>query len=223
PWSERKAYVWWDAERGEWTGHDVPDFEIGKPPGHVPPEGATAQDALGGSDPFIMQSDGKGWLYAPAGLVDGPLPAHYEPHESPVANPPATRRATRLRRTYQGPHSPYNRPGGRYPHVLTTYRLTEHHTAGSMSRPLAYLAELQPELFCEVSPELAAEAGLVNGGWATIVTSRAVVEARVLVTGRVRPLRVGGGTVHQVGLPYHWGYGGSGLVTGDVANDLMPL
>jgi formate dehydrogenase major subunit len=107
--------------------------------------------------------------------------------------------------------------------VLTTYRLTEHHTAGSMSRPLAYLAELQPELFCEVSPELAAEAGLVNGGWATIVTSRAVVEARVLVTGRVRPLRVGGGTVHQVGLPYHWGYGGSGLVTGDVANDLMPL
>ncbi|MFO7253411.1 MAG: molybdopterin dinucleotide binding domain-containing protein, partial [Actinomycetes bacterium] len=91
------------------------------------------------------------------------------------------------------------------------------------SRPLPYLAELQPELFCEVSPELAAERGLVNGGWATIVTSRTAIEARVLVTERMRPLRIEGRTVHQVGLPYHWGWGGDGLVTGDVANDLLPL
>ncbi len=223
PWSERKAYVWWDAERGEWTGHDVPDCEIGKPPGYVPPEGAFAQDALAGTDPFIMQSDGKGWLYVPLGLVDGPLPAHYEPHESPVANPLYAQQANPARHTYNRPESPYNAPDGRFPYVLTTYRLTEHHTAGAMSRPLAYLAELQPELFCEVSPRLAAEAGLTNGGWATIVTSRAVVEARVLVTGRMRPLRLGGVIVHQVGLPYHWGWGGGGLVTGDVTNDLTPL
>jgi formate dehydrogenase major subunit len=223
PWSERKAYVWWDAERSRWTGDDVPDCEPAKPPDYLPPEGARAQDALAGTDPFIMQSDGKGWLYVPAGLADGPLPAHYEPHESPVANPLYGQQANPARRVYERPESPYNPPGSRFPYVLTTYRLTEHHTAGAMSRPLAYLAELQPELFCEVSPQLAEELGLRNGDWATIVTSRAALEARVLVTGRVRPLRVAGRVIHQVGLPYHWGWGGGGLVTGDVTNDLLPL
>jgi formate dehydrogenase major subunit len=108
-----------------------------------------------------------------------------------------------------------------YPYVFTTYRLTEHHTAGGMSRFQAYLSELQPEMFCEVSPELAAERNLVHGGWATIVTARAAIEARVLVTDRVRPLTVEGRTVHQVGLPYHWG--SRGLVTGDAANDLLSI
>ena len=72
---------------GEWTGHDVPDFEQTKPPDYRPPEGAVGAEALRGDDPFIMQADGKGWLFAPNGLVDGPLPTHYEPHESPVRNP----------------------------------------------------------------------------------------------------------------------------------------
>ena len=108
-----------------------------------------------------------------------------------------------------------------YPFVFTTYRLTEHHTAGGMSRTLPYLAELQPEMFAEVSPELAALRRLVNGGWATIVTSRAAIEARVLVTGRMRPLEVDGRVVHQIGLPYHWG--SNGLATGDGANDLLPI
>jgi formate dehydrogenase major subunit len=152
------------------------------------------------------------------------MPAHYEPHESPLRNPLYAAQANPARKVYPRPESPYNPPWSEvYPHVLTTYRLTEHHTAGGMSRPLAYLAELQPELFCEVSPLLAAEVGLVNGGWATIVTSRTAIEARVLVTERVRPLRAGGRVIHQVGLPYHWGWGGGGLVTGDVANDLLPI
>jgi formate dehydrogenase major subunit len=224
PWSERKAYIWWEAESGSWTGQDVPDFEKDKPPDYRPPEGAVAQAAIAGTDPFIMQSDGKGWLFAPAGLADGPMPAHYEPHESPLSNVLYGQQANPARKIYPRPESPYNPPLSElYPHVLTTYRLTEHHTAGGMSRPLAYLAELQPELFCEVSPQLAAEAGLVNGGWATIVTSRTAIEARVLVTGRVRPLRLAGRVVHQVGLPYHWGWAGGGLVTGDVTNDLLPI
>jgi formate dehydrogenase major subunit len=104
---------------------------------------------------------------------------------------------------------------------MTTFRLTEHHTAGGMSRTVAHLAELQPEMFCEVSPELAAERGLENGGWATIVTARTAIEARVLVTERMRPLGVQGRTLHQVGLPYHWG--SRGLVTGESANDLFPI
>lgn len=226
PWSERKAYVWWDEEQGRWTGHDVPDFPPTKRPDYRPPEGATAGDAIAGDEPFIMQSDGKAWLYAPAGLVDGPLPSHYEPEESPRRNRVYGQQSNPARETYSRPDNRYHPVGGEpgadvYPYVLTTYRLTEHHTAGGMSRTLPYLSELQPEAFCEVSPELAAAVGLENGGWATITTARTAVEARVLVTARLTPLTVGGRTVHQVGLPYHWG--SNGLVTGDSANDLIAV
>ena len=104
---------------------------------------------------------------------------------------------------------------------MTTYRLTEHHTAGGMSRTLPYLSELQPEMFCEVSPELAAERGLEHGGWATIVTARAAIEARVLVTERIAPLEVQGRTraPGRAALPL----GQRGVSTGDSANDLFPL
>lgn len=226
PWSERKAYVWWDADQEKWVGHDVPDFEATKRPDYQPPEGAERQDALAGTDPFIMQADGRGWLYVPAGLADGPLPAHYEPAESPVGNPLYGQQANPARRVF--PHR-LNRyapsdgtPGADvFPYVFTTYRLTEHHTAGGMSRWLPYLSELQPEMFCEVSPALAAERGLEHMGWATIVSARAAIEARVLVTERMRPLRVGGRTIHQIGLPYHWGP--NGISTGDAANELLPI
>jgi formate dehydrogenase major subunit len=103
--------------------------------------------------------------------------------------------------------------------VLTTYRLTEHHTAGGMSRWLPWLSELQPEMFCEVSPELAGEKGLKNGGWATITTARGTIVVRVLITRRIPPLRIRGRTIHQIGLPYHWG--SKGLVRGSSANELI--
>ena len=194
PWSERKAYVWWDEEQQKWTGHDVPDFELTKPPSYVPPEGAVGPAALRGDDPFIMQADGLGWLYAPTGLLDGPLPSHYEPSESPVSNALYSQQASPTRQVFSRTDN-YSNPSGDepgaevFPYVFTTYRLTEHHTAGGMSRWQPYLSELQPEFFCEVSPELARERGLVNNGWATIVTARTAVEARVLVTDRVVPLR----------------------------------
>ncbi len=228
PWSERKALVWWDAGKQQWTGHDVPDFAPDKSPDYRPAEDATGPDALSGIDPFIMQADGKAWLFAPAGLVDGPLPVHYEPQESPFRNVLYGQQRNPVRQVTVFAH-PGNRlqpsasgPGAEvFPYVATTYRLTEHHTAGGMSRWLAYLAELQPEFFCEVSPELAAECGLEHLGWATIVTARSAVEARVLVTDRMIPLTVQGRRLHQVGLPYHWG--SSGLSTGDSANDLIGL
>jgi formate dehydrogenase major subunit len=227
PWSDRKALVWWDAAKGAWTGHDVPDFIADRPPGYRPPEDATGPDALAGDDPFIMQADGKAWLYVPAGLMDGPMPTHYEPQESPFSNPLYKQQRNPVRHLM--PPHPDNRyaPSGTepgtdvYPFVATTYRLTEHHTAGGMSRWQPYLAELQPEFFCEVSPELAAERSLLHGGWATIVSPRAVVEARVLVTRRMQPLVVDGRTMHQVGLPYHWGP--NGYSTGDAANELLHL
>ena len=74
PWSERKAYVWWDAEAGKWTGHDVPDFPATRPPSYRPPEGATGVDAISGIDAFIMQNDGKAWLFAPRAWSTGRCP-----------------------------------------------------------------------------------------------------------------------------------------------------
>jgi formate dehydrogenase major subunit len=228
PWSARKALVWWDEETAKWSGHDIPDFASDKSPHYRPPDGATGAEALSGIDPFVMQADGKAWLYVPSGLLDGPLPAHYEPQESPFRNLLYSQQRNPVRQVLPFKH-PDNRlqpsdgqPGSdTFPYVATTYRLTEHHTAGGMSRWVPYLAELQPDFFCEVSPELAAERDLDHLGWATIVTARNVIEARVLVTERMTPLTVQGRTVHQVGLPYHWG--GNGYSTGDPANDLVEL
>src|SRR4029453_9754231 len=222
PWSERKRYIWWDAEHGRWTGEDTPDFVAAPPPDYVPPDGARAVDAISGGHPFILQADGRGWLFAPSGLVDGPLPVHYEPEESPFANALYSQRANPARQRFAQPENPYPPSDGEagadaYPYVMTTYRLTEHHTAGAMSRTVAHLAELQPEMFCEVGCELAAERKLEHGGWATIVTARTAIEARVLVTERIKPLEAQGRTLHQVGLPFHWG--SRGLVRGCSGDD----
>jgi formate dehydrogenase major subunit len=221
PWSGRKQLVWWDEARQKWTGDDVPDFIVDRPPWYRPSEDARGKDTISGADPFIMQSDGKGWLFAAAGLEDGPLPTHYEPEEGIVQNPLYGQQCNPSRMEWLRPDNPYHRPFNdpRFPYVATTYRLTEHHTAGGMSRWLSWLSELQPAMFCEVSPELAAECGLKNGGWATIRTMRAEIEARVLVTRRVRPLKIRGRIIHQIGLPYHWS--SKGLVRGDAANDLI--
>src|SRR4051812_5090649 len=223
PWSERKKYVYWDEDADKWTGLDVPDFEIEKRPDYVPPPGAKAQDAIAGNDPFVMQGDGKAWLFAPSGLVDGPMPTHYEPAESVVENAfykqQSNPTAGRIPRPRNREHPPLSDV---FPFQVTTYRLTEHHTAGGMSRTLPYLAELQPEFFVEVSPELAELRGLTHGDFATLVSSRTAIEAKVLVTERMRPIRLGDGTVvHQIGMPYHWAY--SGLSTGDSANDLLGI
>jgi formate dehydrogenase major subunit len=226
PWSERKRYVWWEASDKKWTGHDHPDFQEDKPPDYKPGRRAKGADAIGGTDPFIVHPDGLGWLFAPSGLTDGPMPTHYEPHESPVSNPLYTQGTSPVRQRFDQPENLYNpsgdAPGAEvFPFVVTTYRLTEHHTAGGMSRTVRYLSELMPEFFCEVSPELAAERGLRHGDWATIVTARSAIEGRVMVTDRMKPLRVQGRTIHQVGVPYHWGR--RGIVTGDSGNELTSL
>lgn len=228
PWSERKKYVWWDEEAKKWTGKDVPDFPVDRDPSFRPDPDVGGPAAIAGDDPFIMQADGKGWLFAPKGMVDGPLPSHYEAQESPVANPLYGQQRNPARLVYPRKDNLWSPSGDEpgsdvYPFVFTTYRLTEHHTAGGMSRWLPYLSELQPEMFCEVSPELAEQQGLVNGEWATLISARSAIEARVLVTERMTPLTIKGRTIHQIGLPYHWGVGRDAVVEGDGANDLLGI
>ena len=223
PWSERKKYVWWDDSQQRWKGYDVPDFPPDKRPFYRAPPDAEGMDAIGGDEPFMMMADGRSWLYAPSGLRDGPLPTHYEPLESPVHNllyPELDADPAALR--WRRPENPVHPTGDpRYPFVATTFRLTEHHTAGAMSRTLPWLSELQPEMFAEIDPVLARDRGIEDGGWMTIHTDRAEIEARALVTERMRPLRVDGRLVHQIGLPWHWGYAGGD--TGDSTNDLGAL
>jgi len=223
PWSERKKLVWWDESQKKWTGNDVPDFTATKPPTYKPSDDSRGDDALAGDKPFIMHPEGLGRLYVPSGLKDGPLPTHYEPLESPERNTlyperqtnPASNPMERSDNRYA------DSPDARFPYVLTTYRLTEHHTAGGMSRYLSHLAELQPEMFCEISPELAAELRIQHSSFVTITTPRGMIQARALVTARSLPLTLDGKTVHQICMPYHWGY--KGLVKGDPANDLVAL
>jgi formate dehydrogenase major subunit len=222
PWSERKKYVWWDEEQESWTGIDKPDFVPTKRPDYRPDSEDTGMEAIPGDGPFIMQGDGKGWLFASVGLVDGPLPTHYEALESPVTNPLYYQQYDPALRKFDRPDNPYNKPADpNYPYVVTTYRLTEHHTSGAMSRWIPWLNELQPELFAEISPELAEEKDIKNTDWVTIQTTRGKIHCKVLVSDRIPVYNIDDKKIHTIGLPYHWGP--NGLVKGDVVNDLLPV
>lgn len=235
PWSERKRWIWWDASvhnapdavtgvappPGKWVGYDVPDFAVTKSPQSRAKPGGIGLDAHSGTDPFIMKPDGKGWLFVPTGLVDGPFPSHYEPVESPVHNELYAQQSSPVLKWWSRGKS-YNQiaPVGdpRYPCIITTYRLTEHYLSGSMSRWLPYLAELQPELFVEIGRDLAHDRGIANLDFVKITSPRHSVRAKALVTNRIGSMMLGGKKVHHVGMPWHWGW--QGLAVGDVVNNL---
>ena len=222
PWSEKKSWVWWDAGQKKWVGLDVPDFKADKDPRDKGNPRAIGLDHLRGDQPFIMKADGMGWLFVPNGLVDGPLPAHYEPVESPVKNPIYRQQSSPVYKYWARRGNELIQPDdAAFPHVITTYRLTEHYLAGAMTRWIPWLTELMPELFIELSPELAEEKGIKNLDWVRVSTPRSQVRAKALVTRRLRPFTIDGKRIHQVGMPWHWGY--EGLVHGDVVNELSAL
>ena len=224
PWSDRKKLIWWDPDKKEWTGNDVPDFEKTKPPDERPdysqrPKG---MKALGGADPFIMEADGKCQLFSTSGLKDGPLPTHYEPVESPVRNPLYRQQMNPAVKLWPRPGNEYHEPEDpRFPYVFTTFRLTELHCGGIPTRVMPHTAELQPEAFVEISPELASELGIKNLDWAVLSTARGEIEAKALVTQRLRPFTIDGKQVHQVGMP--WVFGWDGYAHGDIANVLLAI
>ncbi len=224
PWSQAKRYIWWDAEKGEWTGHDHQDFNKTKRPDYVPdwskhPQGMDAHD---GKSPFMMIADGKASLFVPSGLKDGPIPAHYEPVESPIKNPLYPQQDNPAAKKWPREDNRYHEVGDpRYPYVLTTYRLTEHHSGGIPTRFVPALAELQPHGFAEISPELAAELEIHDLDWVVISTARGEIETQALVTPRVQPLTIAGRRMHQIGMPWHFGW--QGYATGAIANALSAI
>jgi formate dehydrogenase major subunit len=222
PWSERKKFVWWDTAEKKWTGIDVPDFKKDKPPDYEPRDQPRGLDGQRGDAPFVLHEDGLGWLFVPKGLQDGPIPTHYEPLESPVRNALYSRDTNPVVNWFTHAENRFAAPGDpRFPYVLTTYRLTEHHTGGGMSRFLSYLSELQPEMFAELSPELAQELKIGNGDYICLVSFRGAIEARALVSRRIRPMKLNGKTVHQIAIPFH--FGAAGPLRGNAANNLVAI
>jgi len=225
PWSERKRYMWWDGEKQQWTGKDNPDFSSNKAPDYQPdfsqgPKNGV--DAHDGKAPFMMSADGKAWIFVPSGLKDAPLPTHYEPVESPVRNPMYGQQENPPVKKWARADNPYHRVGDpQYPYVITTYRLTEHHSGAIPTRFVPSLAELQPEGFAEIPPELAAEKSIANLDWIVISTARGEIESRALITERLRPFEIAGRRIYQIGMPWHFGW--QGYATGDVVNVLSSI
>jgi formate dehydrogenase major subunit len=216
PWSEKKKLIWWDPEaagnepdkKGKWVGLDVPDFNAFLPP-----------TERNGDKPFIMRTDLVGAFFGP--LVDGPFPEHYEPVESPTKNLLSKRQINPVAKIWKVPDKKNELAevgSSEYPYVITTYRLTEHHLSGVMSRYLPMLAELFESHFAEISHELADELGIKNGEQVTVLSPRGKIHVKAMITHRLKPFVVDGRKVHQIGVPWHWGY--NGLSKGDITNDL---
>jgi formate dehydrogenase major subunit len=222
PWSERKALVWWDPAQNTWTGFDEPDFEPDKSPDYRPAPYRRGIEAIAGDAPFIQHPDGRGWLFAPGGVKDGPLPTYYEARESPINNRLYKVQYNPTLKEHKTPLNPMADAGdSNFPIIATTHRLTEHYLSGPMSRFNSWLNELQPEMFVELSPELAKERNIHHGEWVIITSPRGQIEARAMVTARIKALHIDDRIVHQIGIPIHWGYSGESI--GDSTNDLTAL
>lgn len=225
PWDIKRGVIKWSLTKlnpqtnkpGIWEG-DVPD-------GPAPP----MADEKAGKYPFIMRPDGMGAIFGP-GLADGPFPEHYEPLECPLSENPMSKKQ-RINPTvklfYTDKNSLaediYANNDSRYPIVATTYRVTEHWQTGVLSRHIPLLLETVPQQFVELSKELAKEKGIKNGDKVNVASLRGKVWAVAFVTERFKPFKIMGKTVHQIGMPYHFGWqfpeDGS---AGDSANLLSP-
>ncbi len=192
---------------GSWVGVDVPDIVK-----------TTGPDKPAFNNPFIMRAEGKGCLFAARNsMKDGPFPEHYEPWESPL-EPIINSVAVNPAVTIWEP----DKLGAtdKYPIIGTSFRVTEHWQTGALTRNLPWLAELMPNMFVELSEELAKEKRIKNGANVIVSTTRGDVEAVACVTKRIKPFNINGKTVHEIALS--WQFGFKGFATGDPANRLTP-
>jgi len=192
PRDPKRPLLKWDAEGKKWIG-DIPDNA-------VPPMGTD------GAYPFIMKPDGVASLFGP-GLKDGPFPEHYEPLECPIEkNLMSSQRISPVIKIFEGGLDKFTTCDPKYPFVCTTYRVTEHWQTGVLTRWLPWLIEAEPQMFCEMSNELAKLRGIKNGDRVIVETSRGKLEAVAIVTSRFKPFNIAGQTVHQIGIPWHFGW-----------------
>ena len=195
PWDPERRQVWWNESAKRWVGNDVPDFKVDSAP----------SEHMG---PFIMNPDGVGRLFAPlAAFADGPFPEHYEPIESPIANPLHPKQSTNpVVQKFKTALDKYATPGDGYNIVCTTYRLTEHYHYWTKNNPMN--VELVPEPFVEIPAELADEMGIRGGERVKVTSARASYLAKAMVTRRIKPMQIDGKKTYQIGIPIHWGFRG---------------
>jgi len=195
PWDGSRAQVWWSESAQRWVGNDIPDFKADSPP----------KDHMG---PFIMNPEGVGRVFVPlAGLADGPFPEHYEPFESPIANPlHANQSNNPVVKKFKTPLDKFATLGDEFNVVCTTYRLTEHYHYWTKNNPMN--VELVPEPFIELPEELASEMGIDGGQKIKVTSARGVYIAKAMVTKRIKPMMIDGKKTYQIGIPIHWGYRG---------------
>lgn len=192
PRDPKRPLLKWDPAEKKWIG-DVPDNA-------VPPMGTN------GAYPFIMKPDGVASLFGP-GLADGPFPEHYEPLECPIEkNLMSSQRINPVIKVFEGGPDTFATCDPKYPFVCTTYRVTEHWQTGVLTRWLPWLIEAEPQVFCEMSLELGKLRGIKNGDRVIVETPRGKLEAVAIVTSRLKPFNVAGQTIHQIGLPWHFGW-----------------
>jgi formate dehydrogenase major subunit len=204
PWDPKRKLMEWDGTK--WSGYDVPDIAPTAKPGDV--------------QPFIMNQEGTARLFARALMREGPFPVHYEPFESPIANPINPQiRGNPVSRVFQRDVPTFG-TSEEFPYAATSYRLTEHFHYWTKHNPVN--AALQPEFFVEISEDLAREKNIEKGGWVRVWSKRGSVFAKALVTKRIRPLVCDGKTVHVVGIPLHWGFMGAAR-KGFGPNSLTPF
>jgi formate dehydrogenase major subunit len=200
PWDPTRVGIEWDGQA--WVG-DVADYR-----------GTSAPDALLGA--FIMLPEGVARLFVPGQLVEGPWSEHYEPAESPVANPlHPSQSANPAAHHFSTPFDVLG-TAEEYPIVCTTYRLTEHFHFWTKNNQ--YAMQLQPEFFVEIPEQLAQEQGIANTDRVRVTSARGSVEGRAMVTRRIKPMQIAGQTVYQIGFPIHWGFVGRGEQHGSLAN-----
>ncbi len=192
PLNPAKAVIKWDGAK--WIG-DIPD---GPAAPHASDKGAL---------PFIMHTDGYAQLFGP-GRLDGPFPEHYEPAETPLSSHPFSKQLSSP--CFKSHNSKYDiiaEPADpNYPIVLTTYSMTEHWCGGGETRNVPNLLEAEPQLYVEMSHELAKEKGIENGDGVIVESPRGRVEAIAMVTIRIRPFQVMGKTLHLIGMPFAFGW-----------------
>jgi formate dehydrogenase major subunit len=214
PWIKEKELVRWDGAK--WATVDVPDFKAtdaalpGNPP--VAPNVSAA-------NPFIMINTGMGWFFAPAGtVVDGPFPEHYEPVESKFKNVMNGSQNSPVVKIWDSEMDDLAKVGDpKFPIIAGISRVTEHFQSGTMTRNMPWLAEMQPEMFVEMSKDLAKRKGVENGDWVTVKSIRGEVNCVALVTDRIQVLTVDGEPTDVVNMPYHYGF--TGYCTGGPNGD----